>query len=186
MPASIRAIAQTSDGRLWIGTELGLQQFDGIRFRVWNPPANEQLPSDYIMGLAAARNVAARPDARRHRRALFRLERPDSRLFACRRTAGAGDRRARRAQSRSVAGLIAIVIGGAAPRRGAPTRRAGQPRPGSASCHGTTAAPSQATRRIGSRPQISPRAATSASMSPSLCWGLGVKRNLSPPRGTVG
>ena len=31
--ASPKAIAQTADGYLWIGTEAGLVRFDGVRFR---------------------------------------------------------------------------------------------------------------------------------------------------------
>jgi len=32
------AIAQTTDGYLWIGTQAGLLRFDGIRFVPWTPP----------------------------------------------------------------------------------------------------------------------------------------------------
>ena len=43
---------------------------------------------------------------------------------------------------------------------------------------------SQAARRRVRRPQTSVRAATSASMSASLCNGDGVRRSRSAPRGT--
>ena len=39
---TVEAIAQTSDGYLWIGTQRGLARFDGVRFTVHapgNPPA---------------------------------------------------------------------------------------------------------------------------------------------------
>ena len=35
----IRAMTQTADGYLWLGTELGLFRFDGVRAVQWNPPA---------------------------------------------------------------------------------------------------------------------------------------------------
>ena len=50
----IRAIAQTPDGYLWLGTEFGLLRFDGIRNELWLPPAGEQLPSSQISSLHAA------------------------------------------------------------------------------------------------------------------------------------
>jgi signal transduction histidine kinase/ligand-binding sensor domain-containing protein len=50
---TIRAIAQTSDGYLWLGTEDGLARFDGYEFTVFNK-ANGDLPSNSITALAAA------------------------------------------------------------------------------------------------------------------------------------
>ena len=50
----IRAIAQTPDGYLWLGTEFGLLRFDGIRNELWQPPAGEELPSSQISSLHAA------------------------------------------------------------------------------------------------------------------------------------
>ena len=52
----ISAITQTADGYLWLGTELGLIRFDGVRFVPWQPPANESLPSNYIRSLVPARD----------------------------------------------------------------------------------------------------------------------------------
>jgi signal transduction histidine kinase/ligand-binding sensor domain-containing protein len=37
------AIAQTSDGYLWVGTHTGLMRFDGIRFTAWLPPDHSPL-----------------------------------------------------------------------------------------------------------------------------------------------
>ena len=45
------AIAQTSDGRLWIGSESGLVQFDGVRFVPWKPPDSTPLPDNRIFDL---------------------------------------------------------------------------------------------------------------------------------------
>ncbi len=48
------SLAQTNDGILWIGTELGLQRFDGVRFQNWRPEAGPPLPGDSITALMAA------------------------------------------------------------------------------------------------------------------------------------
>ena len=50
---TIRAIAQTTDGYLWLGTDEGLARFDGYDFTVFNK-ANGDLPSNSITALAAA------------------------------------------------------------------------------------------------------------------------------------
>ena len=46
------AIAQTTDGYLWIGTQNGLVRFDGVRFIPWVPP-NGKLLSSGIFSLLA-------------------------------------------------------------------------------------------------------------------------------------
>src|SRR5271169_2867623 len=53
---SIRAIAQTPDGYLWLGTEFGLVRFDGVRSVSWQPPACERLPGNTVRNLLAARD----------------------------------------------------------------------------------------------------------------------------------
>lgn len=53
---SIQAITQTSDGYLWIGTELGLARFDGIQFTVFDSKNTAQLLSGYIKTLLPGRD----------------------------------------------------------------------------------------------------------------------------------
>src|SRR6201986_469763 len=53
---TIRAIAQTPDGYLWLGTEFGLLRFDGVKNVLWQPPPGQQLPSSHIFSLLAARD----------------------------------------------------------------------------------------------------------------------------------
>jgi signal transduction histidine kinase/ligand-binding sensor domain-containing protein len=50
----VNAIAQTPDGYLWLGTELGLLRFDGVRNVPWQPPGNEHLPDSWIRTLFTA------------------------------------------------------------------------------------------------------------------------------------
>src|ERR1700741_3931008 len=55
----IRAIAQTPDGYIWLGTGFGLFRFDGVHVEHWQPPLNgEQLPRNFIVRLHVARNGA--------------------------------------------------------------------------------------------------------------------------------
>ena len=49
---SIRAILQTHDGFLWIGTRGGLARFDGVTFTTWKVGQSDSIPSDSITGLA--------------------------------------------------------------------------------------------------------------------------------------
>src|SRR5258708_1631944 len=51
-----RAIAQTADGYLWIGTETGLLRFDGVGFGGWRAAGGKQVASLTIFSLLAARD----------------------------------------------------------------------------------------------------------------------------------
>jgi len=55
---TITDIAQTPDGYLWLGTELGMLRFDGVRPVPWQPPQGQQLPSSNIRSLLAAHDGA--------------------------------------------------------------------------------------------------------------------------------
>src|SRR5262245_20665711 len=37
-PSTVRCIAQTPDGYLWMSTGRAAYRFDGVRFELWNPP----------------------------------------------------------------------------------------------------------------------------------------------------
>ncbi len=52
---TVRAIAQSKDGYLWLGTDEGLAQFDGYDFVVFNKE-NGALPSNSVAALWAARD----------------------------------------------------------------------------------------------------------------------------------
>jgi len=53
LPA-IRALAQTSDGYLWLGTPQGLIRFDGMRFATWEAKPGEELPGNLVRSLRAS------------------------------------------------------------------------------------------------------------------------------------
>src|SRR5215470_36886 len=44
-------VSQTSDGYLWIGTNIGLVRFDGVHFTVWNPPFGQRLFDQRIFSI---------------------------------------------------------------------------------------------------------------------------------------
>lgn len=52
-PGDVAAIAQTSDGFLWLGTSIGLYRFDGTRFELFHSPFGEQLSSTNVSALFA-------------------------------------------------------------------------------------------------------------------------------------
>jgi len=56
IPGPVRAIRQTPDGYLWLGTEAGLYRFDGLRFVLWQSSFGEQLLSSAVWSLCAARD----------------------------------------------------------------------------------------------------------------------------------
>lgn len=45
LPGPVHAVAQDSNGYLWVATDQGLFHFDGVRFTPWTPPDGSQLPS---------------------------------------------------------------------------------------------------------------------------------------------
>ncbi|HSE53836.1 MAG TPA: two-component regulator propeller domain-containing protein, partial [Gemmatimonadales bacterium] len=55
-PTRLLALAQTSDGYLWIGTLAGLVRFDGVRFVPFVPRGGDSLPSGGVRRLLAARD----------------------------------------------------------------------------------------------------------------------------------
>ena len=52
-PAGVEAIAQTADGFLWLGSGTGLYRFDGVRFELFEPPADQSMPSANVSALFA-------------------------------------------------------------------------------------------------------------------------------------
>ena len=55
-PREIRALAQTNDGYLWVGTIEGLFRFDGVRFVPFVPRDGDSLPATSIRNLLGARD----------------------------------------------------------------------------------------------------------------------------------
>jgi len=53
---SVKAIAQTRDGYLWLGTQAGLVRFDGVRFTVFNQGNTAVIKNNNVMALLADRN----------------------------------------------------------------------------------------------------------------------------------
>jgi ligand-binding sensor domain-containing protein/two-component sensor histidine kinase len=59
LPAGrIRAIAQDSDGYLWLGTDAGLVRFDGVRFDAWRSLGGTRLPFGAVSAILNARDGA--------------------------------------------------------------------------------------------------------------------------------
>jgi signal transduction histidine kinase/ligand-binding sensor domain-containing protein/CheY-like chemotaxis protein len=52
---TVTAITQTKDGYIWIGTELGLARFDGLRFQVFNKKNTAALRSNMVNALVEDR-----------------------------------------------------------------------------------------------------------------------------------
>lgn len=53
VPDNITAMAQTTDGWMWLGTSEGLWRFDGLRFTSATPPAGARFPDQAIYTLQA-------------------------------------------------------------------------------------------------------------------------------------
>lgn len=53
---SIFAITQTSDGYLWLGTEMGLARFDGVKFDVYDHENTPVLTNDLVLSLLETRD----------------------------------------------------------------------------------------------------------------------------------
>jgi signal transduction histidine kinase len=56
VPGPVRAIAQTPDGYLWLGTEAGLYRFDGLHFVAWEPSVGEQTLGSSVWSLCTSRD----------------------------------------------------------------------------------------------------------------------------------
>ena len=52
-PGEVRALAQTTDGYLWLGTATGLFRFDGIRFQDYKPQSGKAFPQRSVASLFA-------------------------------------------------------------------------------------------------------------------------------------
>lgn len=49
---AVSSVAETPDGYLWLGTEVGLVRFDGLAFRVFNRSNTDAFPASPVLGLA--------------------------------------------------------------------------------------------------------------------------------------
>jgi len=52
-PGEVRALAQTTDGYLWLGTATGLFRFDGIRFQLYSPQSGRAFQQRSVISLFA-------------------------------------------------------------------------------------------------------------------------------------
>ena len=52
-PGEVSALAQTTDGYLWLGTATGLFRFDGIRFEPYKPQSGQAFPQRSVASLFA-------------------------------------------------------------------------------------------------------------------------------------
>ncbi len=50
-PGQITALAQTTDGYLWLATQVGLYRFDGVEFERYDPPDDQAFPATSISTL---------------------------------------------------------------------------------------------------------------------------------------
>src|SRR5687768_6626959 len=54
--ASVRAVVQTPDGHLWIGTDGGLARFDGVEFTVFSAENTPVMRNHQVRGLVVDRS----------------------------------------------------------------------------------------------------------------------------------
>ena len=52
-PGQVHALAQTTDGHLWVGAATGLFRFDGIRFQSYKPQSGQAFPQRSVVSLFA-------------------------------------------------------------------------------------------------------------------------------------
>lgn len=83
----VYAIAQTSDGYLWIGAENGLVRFDGLSFHLYNHSNTPELPAGPVLGLTADRegNLWMKVQSQgllRYRNGMFQAELENSSALA--------------------------------------------------------------------------------------------------------
>ena len=52
----VTAIAQTPDGFLWVGTQMGFVRFDGVEFKSFNVPNNPRFRNQMISALSPSKN----------------------------------------------------------------------------------------------------------------------------------
>src|SRR5215470_3774996 len=55
-PTIVTALAQTSDGYLWLGSPDGLYRFDGVIFERYEPTSGGPFPTSYVRSLLALPN----------------------------------------------------------------------------------------------------------------------------------
>ena len=55
-PSSVQALAQTTDGFLWLGAADGLYRFDGVTFERYHPSSWAAFPSPHVQSLMALPN----------------------------------------------------------------------------------------------------------------------------------
>jgi ligand-binding sensor domain-containing protein len=53
-PSEVHALAQTTDGYLWLGTATGLFRFDGMRFERYEPPSGQSFSQRNVYSLFAS------------------------------------------------------------------------------------------------------------------------------------
>lgn len=55
-PGQITALAQTADGYLWLGTQVGLYRFDGVQFERYEPADGQAFPATSVSTLYATKD----------------------------------------------------------------------------------------------------------------------------------